>query len=125
MVALASAAIGLAIGSFLNVVIWRVPRGESVVKPPSHCPRCQQAIRPRDNLPVLSWLRLRGRCRDCGAHISARYPAVELATAVVFGLLALRFGFDWTLPSYLYLGAIAVGRRDGRTTGQRHAQRFR
>ena len=102
------ALLGLLIGSFLNVVIWRVPRGESVVSPPSHCPGCDRPIRPRDNVPVLSWLLLRGRCRDCGTRISARYPAVELATAVMFGVLAWHFGFDWALPAYLYLGAISV-----------------
>lgn len=102
------AVLGLLIGSFLNVVIWRVPRGESIVSPPSHCPGCDRPIRPRDNVPVLSWLLLRGRCRDCGTGISGRYPAVELATAVVFGVLAWRFGFDWALPAYLYLGAIGV-----------------
>ncbi len=102
------AVLGLLIGSFLNVVIWRVPRGESIVSPPSHCPGCDRPIRPRDNVPLLSWLLLRGRCRDCGTTISVRYPAVELATAVVFGVLAWRFGFDWALPAYLYLGAIGV-----------------
>ena len=99
---------GLLIGSFLNVVIWRVPRGESVVSPPSHCPGCARPIRPRDNVPVVSWLLLRGRCRDCGTAISARYPAVEVGTAVVFGVLAWHFSFDWALPAYLYLGAISV-----------------
>lgn len=103
-----SALLGLLIGSFLNVVIWRVPRGESVASPASHCPGCERPIRPRDNVPVLSWLLLRGRCRDCGTAISARYPAVELGTAVVFGVLAWHFGFDWALPAYLYLGAISV-----------------
>ena len=102
------ALLGLAIGSFLNVVIWRVPRGESVVSPPSACPGCHAPISPRDNIPVLSWLLLRGRCRSCGEPISARYPLVELLTAVVFGLLALRFGYTWQLPAYLYLGAIGV-----------------
>ena len=102
------ALVGLLIGSFLNVVIWRVPRGESVASPPSHCPGCDRPIRPRDNVPVISWLLLRGRCRDCGVGISARYPAVELATAVVFGVLAWRFGLDLALPAYLYLGAIGV-----------------
>ena len=102
------ALLGLLVGSFLNVVIWRVPRGESVVSPPSHCPGCDRPIRPRDNVPVLSWLVLHGRCRDCDARISVRYPAVELATAALFGVLAWRFGFDWTLPAYLYLGAISV-----------------
>jgi leader peptidase (prepilin peptidase) / N-methyltransferase len=102
------AILGLVVGSFLNVVVWRVPRGESVVSPPSRCPSCERGIRPRDNVPVLSWLLLRGRCRDCSSPISGRYPAVELATAAVFGLLAWRFGADWQLPAFLYLGAVSV-----------------
>ena len=84
-----SAVFGLLIGSFLNVVVHRVPAGQSVVSPPSACPACGHTIRRRDNVPVLSWLVLRGRCRDCTAPISARYPAVELTTAVLFGLTAL------------------------------------
>jgi leader peptidase (prepilin peptidase) / N-methyltransferase len=104
----ACAVLGLLIGSFLNVVVWRVPRGESVVSPPSACPGCGHPIRARDNVPVLSWLLLRGRCRDCGATISGRYPLVELATGVLFGLTAWRLGAAWELPAYLYLVAIAV-----------------
>jgi leader peptidase (prepilin peptidase) / N-methyltransferase len=69
-----AALLGLAIGSFLNVVIYRVPAGESVVSPPSRCPRCGNQIRNRHNLPVLGWLMLRGRCYDCGLPISARRP---------------------------------------------------
>src|SRR4051795_10796656 len=84
--------LGLLIGSFLNVVIWRVPRGESIVRPPSHCPGCDQPIAPQDNIPVLAWLLLRGRCRHCGTRISARYPAVELATAALFVGLAAKIG---------------------------------
>ena len=80
------AAIGAAIGSFLNVVIHRVPREESVVTPHSRCPSCGAAIRPYDNVPIISWLVLRGRCRGCKSPISARYPAVELLTAVLFAL---------------------------------------
>jgi leader peptidase (prepilin peptidase)/N-methyltransferase len=99
---------GLAIGSFLNVVIWRVPRGESVVSPPSHCPRCDAEIRGRDNIPVLSWLLLRGRCRDCGAPISARYPGVELLTGVLFLVMTLTVGLTWELPAYLYLTTVSV-----------------
>ncbi len=102
------ALVGLLVGSFLNVVIWRVPRGESIVAPGSHCPACENAVRPRDNIPVLSWLVLRGRCRDCGERISARYPLVEAGTAVVFVVLALRLGLDPALPAYLYLGSIGV-----------------
>ena len=102
------AILGLIIGSFLNVVVWRVPRGESIAHPPSHCPACGAAVRPRDNVPVLSWLLLRGRCRDCSAPISARYPLVEAGTALVFVVLAARIGVEPELPAFLYLGAIGV-----------------
>jgi len=107
-VAAAAAVLGLAIGSFLNVVIWRVPRGESIVSPPSACPGCGTHIRPKDNVPVLSWLLLRGRCRDCSEPISPRYPLVEAGTAVLFVVMALRFGFDPVLPAYLYLAAVGL-----------------
>ncbi len=100
--------VGLLIGSFLNVVIWRVPRGESIVAPPSACPQCGQQIRPYDNIPVLSWLVLRGKCRDCGHRISLRYPLVELGTGFLFGIMAWRFGLSWELPAFLYFAAIAV-----------------
>jgi leader peptidase (prepilin peptidase) / N-methyltransferase len=86
--------IGLAIGSFLNVVIHRLPRGESLVKPRSRCPECGAEIRPYDNLPVVSWLLLRGRCRSCGAQISAGYPLVELLTAALFVAVVLVKGAD-------------------------------
>ena len=105
---IAAGVLGLALGSFLNVVIWRVPRGESVVRPPSHCPGCDREISPRDNIPVLSWLLLRGRCRRCGTRISVRYPAVELLTAALFALVAYRIGFAPELPAYLYLTAVGV-----------------
>src|SRR5207253_8267968 len=82
LVAAISGVYGLIIGSFLNVVIWRVPRKESIVKPPSHCPACDAKIANRDNVPVISWLLLRGRCRNCGTAIASRYPFVELLTAV-------------------------------------------
>jgi len=83
-----AAVLGLAVGSFLNVVVYRVPNGLSVVAPASACPSCGHEIRARDNVPVLSWLVLRGRCRDCSAPISARYPLVEMATAALFALVA-------------------------------------
>ena len=102
------AVLGLAIGSFLNVVVHRVPRGESVVRPPSACPSCGHEIRPRDNVPVLGWILLRGRCRDCGQPISPRYPLVELGTAVLFVVMTVRFGADWVLPAYLYLAAVGL-----------------
>ena len=99
---------GLLIGSFLNVVVWRVPRGESIVSPPSHCPNCDAPIAPRDNIPVLSWLLLRGKCRHCGVRISARYPLVELLTGVLFASFAAWFGPQAQLPAYLYLAAVGV-----------------
>ena len=102
------AVLGLLVGSFLNVVVWRVPRGESVVSPPSACTACAAPVRPRDNVPVVGWLLLRGRCRDCAAPVAARYPLVEAGTAVLFAVLAVRFGLDPVLPAYLYLAAVGV-----------------
>jgi leader peptidase (prepilin peptidase)/N-methyltransferase len=93
------------VGSFLNVVIYRVPRGESVVSPRSACPSCGTPIRERDNIPVISWLLLHGRCRDCQAPISARYPFVEILCAGLFAGTAARFGYQWDLPAYLVLFA--------------------
>lgn len=87
-----TAALGLAVGSFLNVCIFRIPAGESVVWGRSHCMACGHAIRWYDLVPVVSFLALRGRCRDCGARISARYPLVEAANAALWVLCALRFG---------------------------------
>jgi leader peptidase (prepilin peptidase)/N-methyltransferase len=100
--------LGLTIGSFLNVVVWRVPRGESIVAPPSACPHCGHEIRNRDNVPVVGWLLLRGSCRDCRAPISARYPLVEAATGVLFVALTWRFGVSAVLPAYLYLAAVGL-----------------
>jgi leader peptidase (prepilin peptidase)/N-methyltransferase len=88
---LVAALVGAAVGSFLNVVIHRVPLHESVVRPGSRCPACRTPLLRRDNVPVLSWLLLRGRCRHCGAPISVRYPLVELGTALLFGIVAGRF----------------------------------
>ncbi len=89
---------GAMIGSFLNVCIWRIPEGKSIVFPSSHCPKCGQAIRPWDNIPILSWLVLRGRCRDCGDSISPRYPLVELLTALLSLAIFWLYG-----PSLQYL----------------------
>lgn len=100
--------LGLLVGSFLNVVIWRVPRGESIVRPRSHCPGCGAEIASKDNVPVVSWLALRGRCRHCSAPISVRYPAVELLTGSLFALLAWRFGAVASLAAFLYLAAVGV-----------------
>ena len=101
MLAAACGVLGLIFGSFANVVIHRVPRGESIAKPPSACPGCGTPISPRDNIPVVSWLLLRGRCRSCGQPISRRYPLVELAMGLLFAAVAARIGLDWSLPGFL------------------------
>jgi leader peptidase (prepilin peptidase)/N-methyltransferase len=107
-VAVICGVLGLVIGSFLNVVIWRVPRNESVVRPPSHCPSCDTPIAPRDNIPVVSWLILRGHCRRCGAHISFRYPFIELLTGMLFAGVGIVFFDSWALPAYLLLTAALI-----------------
>ncbi|PZQ90465.1 MAG: prepilin peptidase [Leifsonia xyli] len=113
---------GLSIGSFLNVVVWRVPRGLSVVRPASACPGCGSEIRARDNVPVLSWLLLGRRCRDCRTPISARYPMVEVLTGLAFVFVALVFapaiaqangtaavvGASLELVAYLVLAAVSI-----------------
>ena len=99
-VALAGAG-GLAFGSFLNVVVHRVPRRQSVVSPGSRCPACDHPLGPADNIPLVSWLLLGGRCRYCAAPISARSPAGELTTAVVWVLGVLRLGVSWDLLAFL------------------------
>lgn len=103
------ALLGLAIGSFLTVVIDRVPRGESVVRPRSRCPNCGRRIRDRHNIPVLGWLILRGRCADCAHPIGIRYPLVELATAGLFAAVTIRLiDTPAALPAYLCFTAIGV-----------------
>ena len=100
---------GLVIGSFLNVVIWRVPRRESLVRPGSHCPGCGSPIRWYDNVPVASWLVLRGHCRDCGSRISARYPLVEIVTGIAFALAFARFGLSWELlVAWFFIAAMVA-----------------
>jgi len=100
---------GLCFGSFLNVCIYRLPRGRSVVSPGSACPQCGTPIKPYDNIPVLSWLILRGRCRACGTKITPRYMLVELATGLLF--VACYFAFGWSLVAvkYCVLGFLLVG----------------
>ena len=97
---------GLVVGSFLNVVVHRLPKGESLVSPGSRCPSCGTAIRARDNVPVLSWLALGGRCRNCGERISGRYPLVEAATAALFAGVVL--AHDSLAEVALGLGLITV-----------------
>jgi leader peptidase (prepilin peptidase)/N-methyltransferase len=102
-------ALGAVLGSFLNVCIHRLPRGISVVRPPSACPACGERIRPYDNVPVLGWMWLGGRCRDCRSPISVRYPAVEALTAALFLLTALETGFTWSLlPALVFVSAMIV-----------------
>ena len=86
--------VGAVVGSFLNVVVHRVPLGESIVSPGSRCPSCGEPVKAYDNVPVVSWLLLRGRCRGCGARIATRYPLVELLTAAVFVAVVAVRGFD-------------------------------
>jgi len=99
---------GAAIGSFLNVVIHRVPNEQSIVFPNSACPKCGESIKPYDNIPILSWLILRGKCRNCQASISARYPAVELLTALTFVLVYWQIGADPFLPAALVFVAAII-----------------
>ena len=98
---------GSAIGSFLNVVVYRLPAGLSVMRPPSRCPKCLNQLKPYENIPVFGWLWLRGRCNHCLRPISARYPLVEAATGLLFLLIFWRFGVTvqtlgfWALFSWL------------------------
>lgn len=89
-----AAVMGAVFGSFLNVVAYRLPRGESLSRPRSRCPGCETPIRPYDNVPVLSWIALRGRCRSCGERIPARYPLVEAGTAALCALVVIAKGAD-------------------------------
>jgi leader peptidase (prepilin peptidase)/N-methyltransferase len=102
---LPAAAFGLIIGSFLNVVAYRLPRGESLAHPGSHCPSCDAPVRAYDNIPLLSWLLLRGRCRACSAPIARRYPTVEAVTAALFAAVAVVHAHDTTM---LVLGIVLV-----------------
>lgn len=100
---------GLVIGSFLNVCIHRLPAAQSIVHPRSRCPQCGHLIRAYDNIPVLSYVLLRGRCRDCGARISPRYPVVELLSGAFAAMTVSRFGLDWTgAVVYVLIAAFLV-----------------
>lgn len=100
---------GAMTGSFLNVCIWRLPFGKSIVYPPSHCPACGTPIRIRDNIPLLSYLRLRGRCHACDVHISLRYPLVEITTGIAATVLLYHFGTSPALAVYgLFVAALIV-----------------
>jgi leader peptidase (prepilin peptidase)/N-methyltransferase len=99
---------GAVFGSFLNVVIHRVPAKESIILPPSHCPACDTHLAPGDLVPIVSWVLLGGKCRYCDTKISPRYPLVEALTAVLFALVGWRVGLTWALPAYLVLAAFLV-----------------
>ena len=100
--------LGLILGSFLNVVIYRLPKGKSLASPPSSCPACGTRLGPIDLVPLLSYAFLGGRCRHCGAKISLRYPLVELLTGLVFSLLYLRYGYTAELVKYACLSSILI-----------------
>src|ERR1700738_4490388 len=101
-------AVGAVVGSFLNVVIARVPKGRSIVSPGSRCPRCGSPIAWYDNIPVLSWILLRARCRNCGLPISPRYPLVEVLTGVLAVAVVQRVGPSWTAVGYFAFAATLV-----------------
>jgi leader peptidase (prepilin peptidase)/N-methyltransferase len=103
------ACVGAAVGSFLNVLIFRIPEGQSIVLPSSHCPKCGHAIRVHDNIPIISYLILRGKCRDCHEKISVQYPVVEAVTALMSLLLLLKFGLSFKyLSSFIFTCALIV-----------------
>jgi leader peptidase (prepilin peptidase) / N-methyltransferase len=111
LVLIATGLLGLAVGSFLNVVVHRVPMAMSLSRPGSHCPACGHSIRHRHNVPVLGWLVLRGRCADCGVRISARYPAVELVTALLFVTVTARLvqlDLFTAVPAFLCFVAVGI-----------------
>ncbi|HST66038.1 MAG TPA: prepilin peptidase [Mycobacteriales bacterium] len=108
LVAVVAGIFGLLIGSFLNVVVHRVPAGVSVVRPRSACPSCGHQLRSRDTVPVASWILLGGRCRDCEATVPARYPAVELATGLLFAAVTLTHWRSGALPALLWVTAAGV-----------------
>ena len=103
-------ALGACIASFLNVVIWRVPRGESIVNPPSHCPKCNAAIKWYQNIPILSWLALRGKCANCKTPISSRYILIETLGGVLFLTAFWKFGATYHTPvMWIWLALMIVG----------------
>jgi leader peptidase (prepilin peptidase)/N-methyltransferase len=111
LAALLAGLLGLVFGSFANVVIYRVARRESVVRPASRCPACGAPVGWRDNLPVVGWLLLGGRCRTCRAAISWSYPVVELAMGLLWAVITLRLagaGLGWAVPAYLALAFVCV-----------------
>jgi len=112
-----AAIVGACVGSFLNVCIYRWPEGLSVIRPRSRCPACETPIRWHDNVPILGWILLRGKCRECGARISIQYPLIELTTASLWVAAVLRHGFSWqALSSALFFTLLlGIALTDART----------
>ncbi|MBN1355478.1 prepilin peptidase [bacterium] len=100
--------LGLAIGSFLNVVICRVPENRSIIRPSSHCPSCRHQLKAWENIPLLSYAVLRGKCHGCGTRISLQYPLVELATGLMFAAVACRYGFTFSTMVYSVFTAFLI-----------------
>ena len=100
---------GAMLGSFLNVCVWRLPRNESVIRPASHCPGCGKPIAWYDNIPLLSWVALRARCRHCGTRISMQYPLIELAVALIWGGAVVWWGATWEALSAAVLSTLLLG----------------
>ena len=100
--------LGAVLGSFLNVVVYRLPRGESIHSPASHCPNCNKPLKPYDNIPILSWLLLGAKCRNCKEPISIRYPIVEFTVAVWFVWMFQLFGLSWEFANFAILGVLLL-----------------
>lgn len=99
---------GAIVGSFLNVCIYRIPRNKSIVRPNSYCPKCEKPVRFYDNIPIVSYILLGGKCRDCGTKISARYPFVELLTAVIFLMCFRRWGLSYEMLIQMFFIALLI-----------------
>lgn len=100
--------LGLIVGSFSNVCIYRIPRNESIIYPASHCPKCRSNISPKDNIPLLSYVLLKGRCRNCKSKISIQYPIVELITGLIYLLIYLIYGFSIQTLIYIVLASALI-----------------
>ena len=100
--------LGLVVGSFNNVCIYRIPRNESIIYPASHCPKCHSPIKPIDNIPLLSYILLKGRCRNCGSKISIQYPVVELLTGLIYLIISLIYGLSVQTLIYIILSSALI-----------------
>lgn len=100
--------LGLIVGSFSNVCIYRIPRNESVIYPASHCPKCRTKIKPVDNIPLLSYILLKGRCRNCGSKISIQYPVVEFLTGLIYLIIYLIYGLSIQSLVYIILSSALI-----------------